>query len=346
LTTVTADPAARRDEFVALLADADEHGATALALELVDSGVPAADVLLDLVVPAQLRVGELWQANAWSIAQEHAATHISDRVVAAVGARAGAPAHSRGRVVVACLDGEWHALPPRIVGEVLRLDGWRVTFLGASVPPERLVRYLHQHGPDAVALSCALPLRLPAARRAVQACQQSGVPVLAGGRGFGPDGRWARRLGVDAWAPDARAAAAVLADRWPPTAPPPDLDHLTDDEYTLLVKRRAELVPLALAALRAQFPPLAGYTDVQLERTVEDLGHIVDFLAAAVYVDDDELFTDFVGWLGAVLTARHVPAASVDIALAVYEGALYDFPRARRCLRAGRGELTASVRTR
>src|SRR3712207_7094162 len=40
----------------------------------------------------------------------------------------------RGHVVVACLDGEWHALAARIVAEVLRVHGWRVTFLGASVP--------------------------------------------------------------------------------------------------------------------------------------------------------------------------------------------------------------------
>ena len=128
-------------------------------------------------------------------------------------------AGGRGHVVLTCLDGEWHALAARIVGEVLRLHDWRVTFLGASVPPVHLVSFLHQQGPDVVALSAALPTRLPAARHTVVAAQRTGTPVLAGGPGFGADGRFARRLGVDAWAPTAADGVALL-DRlpWPEPA--------------------------------------------------------------------------------------------------------------------------------
>ncbi|MET8357363.1 cobalamin-dependent protein [Micromonospora sp. NPDC005171] len=324
------------------LADADEYAATDLAIGLLDAGVPAERVLLDLIAPAQAEVGERWARNEWSVAQEHAATHISEQVVAAVSAHV-RPRPTGGRVVVACMDGEWHALPPRLVAEVLRLRGWQVTLLGASVPAAHLVSYLHRYDAHAVALACALPMRLPYAHRMIEACRRSDVPVVVGGRGFGADGRWARQLGV-AWAPDAPSAAELIADeralRGVPTA---RLAHLADDEYVSLVRRRGELIDSALAELRERVPSARSYTAAQLDATVSDLGHIVDFLAAAIYVDDASLFTEFVEWLAGILRSRGVPTGAVVLPLEHYAAALRDFPRAARALALGCAALPGAA---
>ncbi|MEV4719696.1 cobalamin-dependent protein [Micromonospora noduli] len=341
--TATTDLAEAYSGYLDHLADADEYAATDLAIGLLDAGVPAERVLLDLVAPAQAEVGERWARNEWSVAQEHAATHISEQVVAAVSAHVKARP-TGGRVVVACMDGEWHALPPRLVAEVLRLRGWQVTFLGASVPAAHLVSYLHRYDAHAVALACALPMRLPYAHRMIEACRRSDVPVVVGGRGFGTDGRWARRLGV-AWAPDAPSAAELIADeRALRGAPPARLAHLADDEYASLVRRRGELIDSALAELRERVPAARAYTAAQLDATVSDLGHIVDFLAAAVYVDDPSLFTEFVEWLSGILGSRGVPAGAVVLPLEHYAAALRDFPRATRALALGCAALPATAR--
>ncbi|MFG2054721.1 B12-binding domain-containing protein [Micromonospora sp. NPDC048930] len=330
-TTTEADPAAAFPGYLECLAEADEYAAVEVAIGLLEAGVPAERVLLDLVAPAQAEVGERWARNDWSVAQEHAATHISERVVAAVTAYVG-PRPTRGRIVVACMDGEWHALPARLVAEVLRLRGWQVTFLGASVPAAHLVSYLHRYDADVVALACALPMRLPYAHRMIEACRRSDVPVVVGGRGFGADGRWARVLGVP-WAPDAPHAAELVADeRALRTAPPDRLDHLADDEYASLVKRRGELIDSALADLRERVPSVRHYTPAQLDSTVSDLGYLLDFLGAALYVDDETLFTEFVEWLVTILTSRDVPAGAVGLTLDHYGRQLRDFPRAGRFL--------------
>ncbi|TCB94330.1 cobalamin B12-binding domain-containing protein [Micromonospora zingiberis] len=345
MTTATTGvgPAAVYPQYLHCLAEADEPAAIAVARELLDAGVPADRVLLDLVAPAQAEVGERWARNEWSVAQEHAATHVSERVVAAIAAYADARP-DRGRIVVACMDGEWHALPARLVAEVLRLRGWQVTFLGASVPAAHLVSYLHRHDAYAVALACALPMRLPHAHRMIEACRRSDVPVVVGGRGFGTDGRWARRLGV-AWAPDGPAAADLLADeRALRGAGPTELAHLADDEYASLVGRRGELIDSALADLTQRMPAVRDYTPAQLDSTVSDLGFLLDFLAAALYVDDGTLFTEFVDWLVTILVSRGVPAAAVGATLRHYSGALHDFPRAAVYLANGYASLPASGR--
>ncbi|GIF76376.1 cobalamin B12-binding domain-containing protein [Asanoa siamensis] len=312
-------------DYLRCLDAADEHGAIDLALALIEGGVPAEDVLLGLVAPAQAQVGEFWQRNEWSVAQEHAATHVSERVVAAV-ATTVRPRPHRDRIVVACMDGEWHALPARLVAEVLRLDGWDVTFLGASVPSPHLVSYLHRQDPRAVLLACALPMRLPFAYRAIEACRRTDVPVLVGGRGFGTDGRWARTLGVP-FAADARAASSLLAA--PVLAGVEEPAPLGDAEYAGLVAARVELIDLVLERL-----DLSRYSPAQIDATVADLGYIVDSLAAAVYVDDVTLFGEFVSWLCTVLASRGVPLHTVGLTFDVMADRLRDFPRAHAYLRS------------
>ncbi|WP_027341309.1 cobalamin B12-binding domain-containing protein [Hamadaea tsunoensis] len=331
-----------RAAYLTLLAEADTPAALGFAGGLLDRGVAPEGVLLDLVARSQARVGELWAANEWSVAQEHAATHVSEQVVAAVGARTAVGA-SRGLVVVACVDGEWHSMPARLLAEVLRLHGWNVRFLGASVPGPHLLSYLHHYGPDAVALSCSLPLRLTTARRVIEAAREAGVPVIAGGAGFGPQARWALRLGADLAAAGALEAVRALDGRPPGGRPLATVPAAVaaDDEHVLIAKRGRELVDVALKKLEEHFPVVRDYTPAQREATEFDLTQIVEFLCAGLFVDDEHLFVSFVEWLAVVLGSRRVPLVTVDMTLQWYAGVLYDFPRALSHLAAGRRVLAA-----
>lgn len=334
----------------------DEDAAVALVRRALDDGVDEETLLLDVIAPAQARIGAEWAANRITVAQEHAGTAINERVMAFLVRRPaenpgtsvrGAGTSARGTVTVACVEGEWHAFPARLVAELLRLRGRRIDFLGAQTPTAHLVAHLHRTNPDAVLLSGSLPTHLPAAHAAITACQAVGVPVLAGGRAFGPDGRYARALGADRWAGDARGAAAVLEEGL--TRPraaalrqaADDLPHLADQEYTMVARSRVRLVRETLVELEERFPPLRRYGDAQRERTAEDIAHIVDFLATALYVDDPELFTEFLTWTAGILDARQVPAHSLVTALEALGGRLRDFPRAMEMIGAGTDALRA-----
>jgi methanogenic corrinoid protein MtbC1 len=323
------------EHFLQMVGDGDEYGAVEAVIDLLDDGVAPQRIMIDLIARTQSRIGELWAANEWSVAREHAATAISERALAAVSARI-TTRPTRGRITVACVDGEWHALPVRILAEMLRLDGWRVDFLGANVPGPHLVTHLHQTGPDAVALSCMLPTRLPRAHAAVAACRAAGVPVIAGGRGFGPDGRYAQRLGADAWAATAEDAVTRLARDWPPPVEDAyEAAFLGDEEYTYVVRQRATLIGTALRRLATAYPDTAGYDQRQRDAAAEDMGHVVDFLAAGLYVGDDRVFTDFVEWTAAVLEARGVPGPALAVGLRLIRDQLHDYPTALAHLDAG-----------
>ncbi|TYB62809.1 cobalamin-binding protein [Nonomuraea sp. PA05] len=308
----------------------DEHAATAAATDALDAGMPMETLLLEVVAAVQARVGREWAANRLSVPQEHAATAVNERVLAALAHRLPRQdGPGRGRIMVACIDGEWHAFPARLLAEVLRVRGWHVDYLGAQVPTPHLVAHLHLTNPDAVALSSSLAIRLPAAHAAITACQAAGTPVVAGGAAFGPDGRYARLLGADAWAPDARAAADLLAAGPLPRRAGSREEPLglADREYTELTRSAGDVVGGIVTDL-ARGPDPAGCTEQQFGQLADQVAYLVDFLRAALYVDDPKLFSAFVGWMRHVLMARDIPESLLPAALDALSGRLEGFPRA------------------
>ncbi|MFB4314930.1 B12-binding domain-containing protein [Actinomadura sp. 21ATH] len=328
----------------------DEATAADIAVAALDGGLDIEALLLDVIAPLQGRIGSEWAANRLSVAQEHLATAVNERVISALAhhpsVRERQAARRRpGRVAVACIDGEWHALPARLVTEVLRLRGWRVDYLGAQVPTQHLVSYLHGTGPAVIALSSSIATRLPAAHAAIVACRATGTPVMVGGAAFGPGGRYAARLGADAWAGDARAAADRLAERPPPEPRRvhrqviDDLPHLADMEYAHVSRTAPQLVRHVLAGLAARFPAMAAYSEQQLRHTAEDVAHIVDFLGAALYVDDPDLFSGFLAWAAGLLATRGVPTHSLLPALELLSEELQGRPRAIAMLARAHTEI-------
>ncbi|MGW7618825.1 cobalamin B12-binding domain-containing protein [Streptomyces antimycoticus] len=338
-----------RADFDVCLAGADEDGALELATGLVTSGVSAEDVLLGLVAPAQVRVGERWESGEWTVAQEHAATHVSRLTVDAIAstartggtartpAGAGPPRH----VLVACSDGEWHVLPSHILTEVLRLRGFQVRSLGASVSPHELLSDVHQNGPDVVALSCTLSWNLPLAHRQIETCRCAGVPVMTGGPGFGPEGTWAYALGADLYAADARSAAEALLRPWPPvTCGESSVQPGAVEAYAVLVRQRLELLDHVVHALRDVLPGLRSRSGMEHEEAADFVGRLLDSLAAAVFVDDERVFTGHLAFATAYLTARSVDPHCLLTLTDALTDRLRESPRALAALAAGRRCLT------
>lgn len=302
------------------------RGPVARLLELIDLGESPAAVrfvldhqertgsvasaLDDILRPAQLEAGERWHRADWTVAQEHAATAVVDDALGMLSFRLPPPTGDK-TVVVVCAEQEWHLTPARMAAIVLRDGGWRVRFLGGSIPGDHLRRTLEATPVDVVVVSCTLPLALPGAAATVAAVHDVGLPVVAGGRAFGVDDRWARRLGAHGWAPTAEGAVELL-DTWLDRPPADVVPAPFPAAYVDLESSRADVLDGAFLALSARFPAMADYGGDQLERTREDLDYILRFLAVSVFLDDRTVLTEFLEWLERLLAARGVPRAALD----------------------------------
>ena len=169
------DWAAQAGRLYAALAAGDEVKARQDFLRLA-GGVPLAELCDQVIAPALRRVGTEWAAGKLSIAAEHRATAICDRLIAARVRQP--PGRPRGVAVTATPPGERHALPAMMAAACLREDHWQVHHLAADLPVSEVVALAADTSASLVVLSSAtaaaarlaareareIRARLPAAR--------------------------------------------------------------------------------------------------------------------------------------------------------------------------------------
>jgi excisionase family DNA binding protein len=113
----------------------DAGGAWGVVEAAMASGAELDEIYLEVLSPALVSIGERWQRGEIDIAVEHRATGIAMRLIGRLGPRFVRRGRTRGAVVIGAPTGETHALPVAIVADLLRLEGWDVSDLGADTPP-------------------------------------------------------------------------------------------------------------------------------------------------------------------------------------------------------------------
>ena len=149
-----------------------------------ERSLSAAAIRTHVIRAAQEEIGARWQRNEISIAQEHMATAISQLALAEL-FRDEQPSAPNGRkVIVACVEGEMHEFPARLVADELDVAGFDVRFLGANVPLEALVSFIAREDPDLVVLSATMAFHADAVRAAVHRVRSAApaLPVAIGGQ--------------------------------------------------------------------------------------------------------------------------------------------------------------------
>lgn len=304
----------RVDTFLHLALAGEPRAATQFGLDLIDAGVPEANVIGDVLARSQREVGDRWQRNELSVADEHLASGVTESTLSAFSSIP-AEATEGYSVLVACSEGDWHSIAAHMIAQQLRSKGFAVTYLGASTPAEDVSRFLERRRLNALVVSCNLPIFFSGVTSLVNAAHRHGVPVLVGGRAFDGDALRASILGADAYATNVAEAVTVLR-AWRDRPPTISCAPVVVREGALrLAAKSKELTDVAYDELWQRFPSMSQYANDRLERTRENLAHIVQFLAAAELVDDDGVFLEFLDWLDAVLEARSVPRSALRVEL-------------------------------
>ena len=150
LATESPAPVADARELGAALDGFDEAGAQQ-ALDRLLTTVTLDVVLRDVLMPYLHELGQRWEREEASVAQEHFASNlVRGRLMALARSwdRGGGP-----RGLLACAEGELHDLPLVGFGLALREHGWRISYLGADTPVASVVDTTRALTPHAVVIS-------------------------------------------------------------------------------------------------------------------------------------------------------------------------------------------------
>lgn len=178
------------EEFVNALLAADRADAEDVALRAVDAGMEPTAIHTLVIEPAMVRIGELWERDQISEADEHVATDIAHRVLVRIfdGLKV-APRLSRERVVLAGVEGQHHVLGLRMVADVLEGAGFDVLFLGANVPVEALGRFVAAYQPAITGLSFGIAVNVSSLVESIYAIREAAPDsrIMLGGRATPPN---------------------------------------------------------------------------------------------------------------------------------------------------------------
>jgi excisionase family DNA binding protein len=192
----------------------DVAGAWAVVEGALTSGASPAEIYLRVLAPALGSIGERWAAGDLSVADEHRATVVAQRIVGQLGPRFARRGRTRGTVVIGAPAGERHALPSAMLADLLRDAGFAVVDLGADAPPESFADAAAS-APRLVAVCIGISRDglADAMKATVRALEDAGVdaPIVIGGAAV-TDADEARRLGATHWSGGGAAAAVATID--------------------------------------------------------------------------------------------------------------------------------------
>ncbi len=114
----------------------DENGAWSVIESALSSGTEPGDIYLQVLAPALAHIGSEWAQGRVTVAEEHRASVVTQRIIGRLGPRFNRPGRKRGTIVIGAPQGDHHSVPSAMAGDLLRGRGFNVIDLGANSPPQ------------------------------------------------------------------------------------------------------------------------------------------------------------------------------------------------------------------
>jgi methanogenic corrinoid protein MtbC1 len=206
-------PAPWAERLESRLVAGDGGGAWGVVEAALASGGDPRSIYLEVITPAMVSIGERWAKGELDIAIEHRASGVANRLVGRLGPRFIRRGRTQGSVLVGAPAGEHHSLPVSMVADLIRLEGYEVSDLGADTPPASFVAAAASLDRlVAVGISVTSPLHLGAARDTIFLLREqfNSVPIMVGGKAIQSDDI-RRDLGADLWVQSSAELPIYLA---------------------------------------------------------------------------------------------------------------------------------------
>lgn len=207
-----------QEQFLEGLLQGDHQYCLKIADKTVEGAEDLGGFYLEVIQPVMYRVGILWEKGDISVAQEHLATAIVSRVMASLYPRFITIEHSRGKAIITAAPNEFHELGGRVVADLLEIDGWDVSYLGANVPAPDLFKMTARLKPQILGISVGMAFNMDRAREIINGIKTNpdlnDTRIMLGGQFllYNPDS-W-RLTGADGWGSDGKSAVELARSWW------------------------------------------------------------------------------------------------------------------------------------
>ena len=197
-----------QNELYAAIINGLYEGSYSIAKEMLKTTEPMA-IINETVIPALNDVGDRFEKGTAFLPQLiMSADTVSNafRAIKEEIAKTGGAQESRGKIVIATVEGDIHDIGKNIVKTLLENYGYEMIDLGRNVPAETIVDALIEHNARACGLSALMSTTVSGMERTIKLIREKGldVKVFVGGAVLTQE--YADMIGADAYCPDALAS--------------------------------------------------------------------------------------------------------------------------------------------
>ena len=192
--------------------EGDAKGAHAGVHAALAAGINPETILKEGLIAAMGEVGRLFEENEYFVPEMLVSARAMQGGLALLKPHLAAGGSvSAGKVVIGTVKGDLHDIGKNLVAMMLEGAGFEIVDLGTDVAPEKFVKAVMEHQPQAIAMSALLTTTMPSMSNTIKALQEAGlreqVKVMIGGAPV-TDG-FAKQIGADGYSPDASSAVRL-----------------------------------------------------------------------------------------------------------------------------------------
>lgn len=200
-------------QYLELLLAGDKQEATQLIVEALKKGISIKDVYLYVFERALVHVGNLWESNLISVADEHYFTAATRHIMSELSPYIASAERNGLSVVATAVNGEQHDIGIRMVADFFELDGWDSYYLGANTPTHSIVNVVKRLNPNVLAVSATISLHVESVQmliKALRACPfAEKLKILVGGHIFNAYPQLWKEVGADGYSVSAEQAVGI-----------------------------------------------------------------------------------------------------------------------------------------
>jgi methanogenic corrinoid protein MtbC1 len=199
-------------EYLQALLEGRRPRCAEIVRRLVDEGWGVKDTYEGLFQRSLYEVGDLWERNRISVADEHLASAVTQNLMQLLYPLVFASERGSGSVVVTCISGEHHQIGARMVADIFEVHGWDAHFLGGNTPAPDLARIVLERNPTFLCISVSMFFNLPSLVETVAIVREAAgiVPILVGGQAFRCGGKPLPETDGLQWVEDLTAVETLI----------------------------------------------------------------------------------------------------------------------------------------
>lgn len=179
--------------------------------EAIEAGIPARDILNDMLMPAINEVGDLFDRGRYFLPQLIASAETMKLSIEYLEPFlvSGQEQKEMPVIVIATVEGDIHDIGKNLVAMMLKNYGFQVIDLGKDVPRETIVEAAKEHHAAIIALSALMTTTMQEMKRVIDYAREQHVEakIMIGGAVITKE--YGEEIGADAYSRDAAEAVRV-----------------------------------------------------------------------------------------------------------------------------------------